>query len=86
MVMTRWHMRDLTGKIMKSSAQRVGSDEWEVIEFPAIMPSGNPLWPEFWKTQRPKRAHLSSVSGGKSGTWIVLLLVNLLFSRGTQRF
>ena len=35
-------MRDLTGKIIKSSAQRVGSDEWEVIEFPAIMPSGNP--------------------------------------------
>ena len=47
-VMTRWHMRDLTGKIIKSSAQRAGSDEWEVIEFPAIMPSGNPLWPEFW--------------------------------------
>ena len=47
-VMTRWHMRDLTGKIIKSSAQRVRSDEWEVIEFPAIMPSGKPLWPEFW--------------------------------------
>jgi predicted phage terminase large subunit-like protein len=47
-VMTRWHMRDLTGKIIKSSAQRTGSDEWEVIEFPAIMPSGKPLWPEFW--------------------------------------
>ena len=47
-VMTRWHMRDLTGKIIKSSAQRAGSDEWEVIEFPAIMPSGKPLWPEFW--------------------------------------
>lgn len=50
-VMTRWHMRDLTGKIVKSSAQRIGSDEWEVIEFPAIMPSGNPLWPEFWSKQ-----------------------------------
>ena len=47
-VMTRWHMRDLTGKIIKSSTQREGVDEWEVIEFPAIMPSGNPLWPEFW--------------------------------------
>ena len=22
--------------------------EWEVIEFPAILPSGKPLWPEFW--------------------------------------
>jgi predicted phage terminase large subunit-like protein len=27
---------------------REGVDEWEVIEFPAIMPSGQPLWPEFW--------------------------------------
>ncbi len=48
-VMTRWHMRDLTGKIIKSSASRFGSDEWEVIEFPALMPeTDNPLWPEFW--------------------------------------
>jgi predicted phage terminase large subunit-like protein len=48
LVMTRWHKRDLTGQILKSSLQRSGTDEWEVIEFPAIMPSGNPLWPEFW--------------------------------------
>jgi predicted phage terminase large subunit-like protein len=46
-VMTRWSKRDLTGQVLKSSAQR-GGDEWEVIEFPAILPSGNPLWPEFW--------------------------------------
>jgi len=48
MVMTRWHQRDLTGQVIKSSIQRDGSDEWEVIEFPAIMPSGRSLWPEFW--------------------------------------
>ena len=47
-VMTRWHLRDLTGKIIKSSTQREGVDDWELIEFPAIMPSGNALWPEFW--------------------------------------
>jgi len=46
-VMTRWGLRDLTAQVMKSAAQR-GGDEWEVIEFPALMPSGNPLWPEFW--------------------------------------
>ena len=46
-VMTRWSMRDLTAKVIKSAAQR-GGDEWEVIEFPAIMPSGTPVWPEFW--------------------------------------
>ena len=47
-VMTRWHKRDLTGKIIKSAAQREGVDDWELIEFPALMPSGNSLWPEFW--------------------------------------
>ena len=46
-VMTRWGKRDLTGQVIKSAAQR-GGEEWEVIEFPAILPSGNPLWPEFW--------------------------------------
>ena len=49
-VMTRWSARDLTGQVLKSAAQR-GGEEWEVIEFPAILPSGNPLWPEFWSLQ-----------------------------------
>lgn len=46
-VMTRWSKRDLTGQILNNAAKR-GDDEWEVIEFPALMPSGTPLWPEFW--------------------------------------
>ena len=46
-VATRWAKRDLVGQVLKASAQR-GGDEWEVIEFPAIMESGAPLWPEFW--------------------------------------
>jgi len=46
-ICTRWSKRDLVGQVLKASAQR-GGDEWEVIEFPAIMPSGKPLWPEFW--------------------------------------
>ena len=29
-------------------AQEKGADQWEVIEFPAILPSGNPLWANFW--------------------------------------
>lgn len=47
-VMTRWHQRDLTGQIIDASIEKSGSDQWEVIEFPAILPSGRPLWPEFW--------------------------------------
>ena len=49
-VMTRWAARDLTGQVVKSAAQRSG-EEWEVIEFPAILPSGNPLWPQFWSLE-----------------------------------
>lgn len=47
-VMTRWSLRDLTAKVLKAAAER-GGDDWEVIEFPALMPSGTPLWPEFWE-------------------------------------
>jgi predicted phage terminase large subunit-like protein len=47
-VMTRWDMRDLTGRIINSAANRNAPTEWEVIEFPAILPNDKPLWPEFW--------------------------------------
>jgi hypothetical protein len=46
-VMTRWSKKDLTGQVLKSAMQRSGED-WEVIEFPAILDDGLPLWPEFW--------------------------------------
>ena len=47
-VMTRWHKRDLTGKILKASIESERADEWKVIQFPAIMPNGKALWSEFW--------------------------------------
>ena len=46
-VMTRWSKKDLTAQVLKSAAKRDG-DEWEVIEFPALLPSGKAIWPEFW--------------------------------------
>jgi predicted phage terminase large subunit-like protein len=46
--MTRWGDMDLTGRVIKDAMQREKGEEWEVIELPAILPSGNPLWPEFW--------------------------------------
>ena len=48
-VMTRWHNKDLTGQVVDASIKRGGADQWEVIELPAILPSGKPLWGEFWK-------------------------------------
>ena len=50
-VMTRWNQKDLTGQVVDASIKRGGSDEWEVIELPAIMPSGKPLWEAFWKLE-----------------------------------
>jgi predicted phage terminase large subunit-like protein len=51
-VMTRWGKRDLTGRLIQTSTERGdGESEWEVIELPAILPSGNSLWPQFWKIE-----------------------------------
>ena len=47
-VMTRWHKRDLVGRLIDNAAKNPNGDQWELIEFPAILPSGKPLWPEFW--------------------------------------
>ena len=46
-VMTRWGTRDLTARLIKAQTSHK-ADRWEVIEFPAILPSGNPLWSSFW--------------------------------------
>ena len=50
-VMTRWHQKDLTGQVVDDSIKRGGADQWQIIELPAILPSGNPLWSEFWKLE-----------------------------------
>jgi len=49
-VMTRWSIRDLTAKVLNKQSGK-SSDQWEVVEFPAIMPSGKPLWPEYWSLE-----------------------------------
>jgi len=46
-VMTRWSVKDLTGMLVKAQAEPK-ADQWEFVEFPAIMPSGKPMWPGFW--------------------------------------
>lgn len=49
-VMTRWNTKDLTARLVKAQSSHK-ADRWEIIEFPAILPSGNPLWPGFWKLE-----------------------------------
>ena len=49
---TRWSKLDLTGKIIDHYVKNhdIGADEWEVVEFPAII-NDKPLWPEFWSLE-----------------------------------
>jgi predicted phage terminase large subunit-like protein len=50
-VMTRWGESDLTGRVVQDAIKREKGEDWEVIELPAILPSGKPLWPEFWSLE-----------------------------------
>ena len=47
LVMTRWSTKDLTSMLLKNQKE-VKADQWEVVEFPAIMEDGKPMWPEYW--------------------------------------
>jgi len=49
-VMTRWSTKDLTGQLLKAQSEPK-ADQWEVIEFPAIIPSEKPVWPNYWKIE-----------------------------------
>tara|TARA_B100002003_G_scaffold211171_1_gene207416 strand:- start:314 stop:1783 length:1470 start_codon:yes stop_codon:yes gene_type:complete len=55
LVMTRWSTKDLTGILLKNQKE-VKGDQWEVIEFPAIMDDGEPMWPEYWKKDELEKA------------------------------
>jgi predicted phage terminase large subunit-like protein len=50
-VMTRWSKLDLTAQIVNHMVKNEDADQWEVVEFPAILPSGKALWPEFWPVE-----------------------------------
>ena len=48
LVMTRWAEKDLTGQLVRQMARDPKADQWEVVEFPMELPSGDPVWPEYW--------------------------------------
>jgi predicted phage terminase large subunit-like protein len=49
-VMTRWSKLDLTGQIINHMTRNEDADQWEIVEFPAII-NDKPLWPEFWSIE-----------------------------------
>ena len=68
-VMTRWSLKDLTGKLLKAQGSDVMSDQWDVVEFPAILPSDKVLWPEFWKKDELLRVKASLSLGKWNAQW-----------------
>lgn len=67
-IQTRWHMDDLTGRVIRDMAQNEKSDQYEVIEFPAILEVEDkktgktvekPLWPEFFDLEALHRTKAS---------------------------
>lgn len=44
LIQTRWHEDDLTGRLIEEQAR--GGDQWEILELPAILDTGEALWPD----------------------------------------
>ncbi len=67
-IQTRWHMDDLTGRVTRDMVQNDKADEYEVVEFPAILEVEDeetqeivekPLWPEFFDLEALMRTKAS---------------------------
>jgi hypothetical protein len=67
-IQTRWHLDDLTGRVVKDMAQNERADQYEVVEFPAILTikdkatgdtKEKPLWPEFFDMEALLRTKAS---------------------------
>lgn len=65
---TRWHQRDLIGRLTKDAAMNPDADQYEVFEFPAILNADEPedsptppksLWPEQWSLESLLRTKAS---------------------------
>jgi len=66
-VQTRWHMDDLTGRVTKDMVKNELADQYEIVEFPALLdaedddgkPITKPLWPEFFDLTALERTKAS---------------------------
>jgi predicted phage terminase large subunit-like protein len=67
-IQTRWHLDDLTGRVTRDMSMNEGSDQYEVVEFPAILEVENKvthqieqkaLWSEFYTLEALLRTKAS---------------------------
>tara|TARA_R110002020_G_scaffold11870_6_gene44160 strand:- start:3700 stop:5163 length:1464 start_codon:yes stop_codon:yes gene_type:complete len=47
LVMTRWSIKDLTGRLLAAQVKEPMADQWELVEFPAVI-KDKPMWGNFW--------------------------------------
>jgi predicted phage terminase large subunit-like protein len=72
LVMTRWSKKDLTG-ILMDNQKKIKGDQWEVVEFPAIMDHGDkkrPVWPEYWKLKELESVKATLPAGKWNAQWM----------------
>ena len=72
LVMTRWSKKDLTG-ILLDNQKKVKGDQWEVVEFPAIMDHGKkkkPVWPQYWKMDELEKVKATLPVGKWNAQWM----------------
>ena len=71
-VMTRWSTKDLTGMLLKHQKE-AKSDQWDVVEFPAILDDGpeeTPVWPEYWKMEELEKVKATLPIGKWNAKWM----------------
>jgi predicted phage terminase large subunit-like protein len=68
LVMTRWSTKDLTAKLIQNQKEPK-SDQWHVVEFPAIMDHG-PVWPEYWTTEELEKVKATLPVGKWNAQWM----------------
>ncbi len=68
LVMTRWSKKDLTGILMKNQKE-VKGDQWDVVEFPALMDHG-PVWPEYWNKDELEKVKTTLPVGKWNAQWM----------------
>jgi len=72
LVMTRWSTKDLTGILLKQQGD-VKADEWEVVEFPALLDHGTkvePVWPQYWKLDELEKVKATLPVGKWNAQWM----------------
>jgi predicted phage terminase large subunit-like protein len=68
LVMTRWSKKDLTGILLKNQKE-VKGDQWEVVEFPAIIDE-QPVWPEYWKLDELEKVKVTLPVAKWNAQWM----------------